>query len=31
MEMAIRIDNYIYERTLERKGYYKPRKSKIYL
>lgn len=30
MEMAIRIDNRMYERTLERKGYYEPKKSKAY-
>jgi hypothetical protein len=31
MEIAIRIDNRIYKRTLERKGYYEPKKSKAYL
>ncbi|PQE05166.1 Zinc finger CCHC-type protein [Rutstroemia sp. NJR-2017a BBW] len=30
MEIAIRIDNYIYERILEYKGYYELRKSKVY-
>ncbi|PQE06820.1 hypothetical protein CJF30_00008715 [Rutstroemia sp. NJR-2017a BBW] len=31
MEITIRIDNYIYKQTLERKGYYKLKKSKTYL
>ncbi|PQE28284.1 hypothetical protein CJF30_00011030 [Rutstroemia sp. NJR-2017a BBW] len=31
MEITIRIDNYIYKRILERKGYYKSRKPKVYL